>query len=218
VLGKHAEAAERGVELAVAEDVELPAGIADPHDLVTIFGNLLDNAIDAGAGAASPRWVQIDSTVLPIENGGIEEIEIRIADSGPGLPSEYAEHAFTQGWSTKPTDRLHGRGLGLALVAQAVHRNHGTIGVRNDGGAVFTVRLSRQGRAERDYPRSSTGPPVLVSPRVRARAPGDPAANAGRRIRRSGTRSALTVQPTGSAPPGPLRVADPAPAETGRPG
>jgi sensor histidine kinase regulating citrate/malate metabolism len=128
VLGKHAEAAERGVELAVAEDVELPAGIADPHDLVTIFGNLLDNAIDAGAGAASPRWVRIDSTVLPIANAGIEEIEIRIADSGPGLPSEYAEHAFTRGWSTKPTDRLHGRGLGLASSCRPSTATTGRLG------------------------------------------------------------------------------------------
>jgi two-component system, CitB family, sensor kinase len=155
VLGKHAEAAERGVELAVAEDVELPAGIADQRDLVTIFGNLLDNAIDACAGAASPRWVRVDSAVIPIANGAREEIEIRFADSGPGLPAEYMEPAFHRGWSTKPKDRLHGRGLGLALVAQAVHRNRGTIEVKNDGGAVFTVRLPFQWTPERrNLPRS----------------------------------------------------------------
>ena len=47
VLGKAAEASERGVELRVDDDLEVPAGVADPRDLVTIVGNLLDNAVDA---------------------------------------------------------------------------------------------------------------------------------------------------------------------------
>jgi two-component system CitB family sensor kinase len=140
VLGKDAEAAERGVDLMVADDVDLPAGVADPRDLVTILGNLLDNAIDAAAGGEPPRWVRIDARVVA-GDGSSEEIEIRIEDSGPGLPPEYSRRAFQQGWSTKPRDRLHGRGLGLALVAQAVHRNHGSLETTNDGGAIFTVHL-----------------------------------------------------------------------------
>ncbi|MDT7578976.1 MAG: hypothetical protein QOK35_240, partial [Pseudonocardiales bacterium] len=51
VLGKAAEAGERGVELQVADDVDVPCGVADPRDLVTIVGNLLDNAVDAASGA-----------------------------------------------------------------------------------------------------------------------------------------------------------------------
>ena len=143
VLGKDAEAAERGVELMIADDVDMPAGVADPRDLVTILGNLLDNAIDAAAGGEPPRWVRIDATAVLAEDGSSEEIEIRIADSGPGLPAEYSRRAFQRGWSTKPQDRdrLHGRGLGLALVAQAVHRNHGSLETVNDGGAIFTVHL-----------------------------------------------------------------------------
>jgi two-component system CitB family sensor kinase len=141
VLGKDAEAAERGVELMVADDVDMPAGVADPRDLVTILGNLLDNAIDAAAGGEPPRWVRIDARAVLAEDGSSEEMEIRIADSGPGLPAEYSRRAFQQGWSTKPRDRLHGRGLGLALVAQAVHRNHGSLETINDGGAIFTVHL-----------------------------------------------------------------------------
>ena len=45
------------------------------------------------------------------------------------------------GWSTKPTDRPLGRGIGLALVAQTVHRLRGSVDVANEAGAVFTVRL-----------------------------------------------------------------------------
>jgi sensor histidine kinase regulating citrate/malate metabolism len=151
VLGKAAEATERGVELIVDEDLELPEGAAAPDDLVTIFGNLLDNAIDAASGATSPRWVRVESTVLPIDDGASEEVEIRIADSGPGVAAEDTEHAFTRGWSTKPKNRLHGRGLGLALVVQAVRRNHGVVEVRNDGGAVFTVRIPRQRTGDADH-------------------------------------------------------------------
>ena len=51
VLGKAAEASERGVELRVDDDLEVPAGVADPRDLVTIVGNLLDNAVDAACDA-----------------------------------------------------------------------------------------------------------------------------------------------------------------------
>ncbi len=56
-------------------------------------------------------------------------------------------HAFDRGWTTKKTDRPMGRGVGLALVAQAVHRPGGAISVVNEVGAVFTVRLPRRAAA-----------------------------------------------------------------------
>jgi sensor histidine kinase regulating citrate/malate metabolism len=172
VLGKHAEAAERGVDLRVAEDIDLPAGLADPRDLVTILGNLLDNAIDAAAGGGPPRWVRIDARAVVAADGSSEEIVLRIADSGPGLPPEHSLDAFQRGWSTKPRDRPHGRGIGLALVAQAVHRNHGSVETINDGGAIFTVHLPRSGTRHRSAghdrvlhaAQSSTDPPSAPAP------------------------------------------------------
>ncbi|MGO4759210.1 ATP-binding protein, partial [Streptomyces sp. 2MCAF27] len=58
---------------------------------------------------------------------------------GAGLDPATAEAAFGRGWSTKSA----GRGLGLALVQQAVRRNSGTVEVSRtpDGGAEFTVRM-----------------------------------------------------------------------------
>ena len=144
VLGKAAEAGERGVELQVSDDIEVPCGIADPRDLVTIVGNLLDNAVDAAAGAPAAggvRWVRLEAGTLVVD--GVEELEIVVADSGPGLGPDAATHAFERGWTTKPTDRPLGRGIGLALVAQAVHRLGGSIDVVNEVGAVFSVRLPR---------------------------------------------------------------------------
>jgi two-component system, CitB family, sensor kinase len=143
VLGKAAESGERGVELRVADDIDLPAGVADPRDLVTIVGNLLDNAIDATADAPAPRWVRLEAGILTVD--GLEELEIVVADSGPGLGPEAAVHAFERGWTTKSTERPMGRGIGLALVAQAVHRLGGSIDVANEVGAVFTVSLPRRG-------------------------------------------------------------------------
>lgn len=141
VVGKAAEAAERGVELRLDPDTSIPVGVADPRDLVTIVGNLLDNAIDATVDAPAPRLVRLGAT----RDG--DELVLHVADSGPGLDVEAAERAFTRGWSTKPLDGRMGRGLGLALVRQAAHRYGGSVGVGVDAmaggtpGAVFTVRL-----------------------------------------------------------------------------
>ena len=138
LIGKAAEASERGVELTVTEDTAVQATGIDPRDLVTLVGNLIDNAIDAAAAAPAPRRVTV--TVCQDRTG----LVLRVADSGPGLSQDLVERAFHRGWSTKPVSgrqRPQGRGLGLALVRQVVTRYDGTIEVANDGGAVFTIRL-----------------------------------------------------------------------------
>jgi two-component system CitB family sensor kinase len=139
LLGKAAEAADRGVELVVTDDSEVRATSIDPRDLVTVVGNLIDNAIDAALAAPAPRRVTV--TVRQDET----ELVVRLADTGPGLHQDLVERAFRRGWSTKDASgqhRPHGRGLGLALVRQVVTRYDGSIQVANDGGAVFTIRLT----------------------------------------------------------------------------
>jgi len=138
LLGKVAAASERGVEVDVANDIRVPAGVFDPRDLVKIVGNLVDNAIDATASAPPPRRITVDAEVVPADS---PYLRLQVADTGPGLPTDHLERAFQRGWSTKTDERLHGRGLGLALVARAVHRYGGHINVANDNGAVFTVDL-----------------------------------------------------------------------------
>ena len=138
LIGKAAEASERGVELTVTEDTAVQATGIDPRDLVTLVGNLIDNAIDAAAAAPAPRRVTV--TVCQDRTG----LVLRVADSGPGLSQDLVERAFHRGWSTKPVSgpqRSQGRGLGLALVRQVVTRYDGSIEVTRDGGAVFTIRL-----------------------------------------------------------------------------
>jgi sensor histidine kinase regulating citrate/malate metabolism len=140
LLGKAAQASERGVELSLADDLDVPDHAIDARDLVTIVGNLLDNAIDAAASGEAPRRVSVAASVAPA-GPGTGELVIRVADTGPGLDPDDVDRAFSRGWSTKPAGSLGGRGLGLALVGQAVRRNGGSVDVTRDGGAVFTVRL-----------------------------------------------------------------------------
>lgn len=118
LLGKAAQANERGVELVLADDSVIDEGLLPARDLVTILGNLVDNAVDAAQGSEGARV-----TVTVRAAGG--ELLIRVRDTGPGLGTAEAEDIFRLGWSTKSA----GRGLGLALVRQTVLRGGGTVTV-----------------------------------------------------------------------------------------
>lgn len=141
LLGKAAQAAERGVELTLTADSSIDDGVLPPglpaRDLVTVLGNLVDNAVDAAiAGAAgSPDAPEV--TVTARIDG--DHLLLRVADTGAGIDPAAVDDAFRRGWSTKQDGRGHG--LGLALVAQAARRNGGTVEVGRDRGAVLTVRL-----------------------------------------------------------------------------
>jgi two-component system CitB family sensor kinase len=142
LLGKAAEANERGVTLEVDPASSVPESVIPARDLVTVVGNLLDNAIDAAAGAPGPRRVGFSSWVEDDASGpGIAStLVLQVSDSGPGLDKDSVTRAFTRGWSTKSDKRLIGHGLGLALVGQVTARNRGT------------VRVSRAGDSLREYP------------------------------------------------------------------
>ncbi|MEV0600909.1 sensor histidine kinase [Streptomyces sp. NPDC050315] len=145
LLGKAAQANEYGVELTLTEDSGIDDGLLPgwlpARDLVTVLGNLIDNATDAAAGgrpAGEPGRVVV--TVRAADG----ELLLRVADSGPGVDPGHAEEIFRRGWTTKaagPT--VHGRGLGLAIVRQTVRRHGGTVTLERapEGGAAFAVRL-----------------------------------------------------------------------------
>lgn len=141
LVGKAAQANERGIELNITADTAfgaetVPAGARaglDPAALVTIVGNLLDNAFDAVSGAEH-REVSIDFLSTS------EELWIEVHDSGPGIPESELENIFSLGFSSK-ADGGRRRGVGLALVRQAVRRLGGQLTVDNEEGAVFTVSL-----------------------------------------------------------------------------
>ncbi|MGV9938444.1 sensor histidine kinase [Streptomyces sp. NPDC003401] len=144
LLGKTAQANERGVELVVSRDSGLDDGLLPEslpaRDLVTILGNLIDNAVDAAQGSVRARVTVTASTGHRARGGG--ELVLRVADTGAGVEPALVDQVFERGFSTKPSGP-GGRGLGLALVRQAVHRHGGTLSVAEaeGGGAQFTVRL-----------------------------------------------------------------------------
>ncbi|MFE7570273.1 ATP-binding protein [Streptomyces sp. NPDC057539] len=169
LVGKTAIAAERGVSLRISPATLLPHRVVDPRDLVTVLGNLIDNALDA---AAERRLTEppAEPSGVPSSERSVEpfvEVElraekttavIRVSDTGPGVPPEMRERVFAEGWSTKrpappplsadPSDPApiafrRRRGIGLALVRRLSERYGGMARVtaRAGGGAVFTVVL-----------------------------------------------------------------------------
>ena len=136
LLGKSAQAHERGVRLDVDPGSAVTGLPLGPHDAVTVLGNLLDNAIDAAQGTA-------DATVAVHLHASDTHLDVVVEDSGPGIPEDAREQVFERGWSTKVDDRLHGRGLGLALVGQGVRRHGGSVRVGSGalGGAMVEVEI-----------------------------------------------------------------------------
>ena len=129
LLGKASEASERGIELVVSGATHVPPLALDPLELVTVVGNLVDNALDAALSAPPPRRVEVG-----VRAQG-HDLVVSVADSGPGLTPEQLPQALVRGWSTK----ADGRGRGLALVQQVVARHGGTLAVEPGAGVV--VRL-----------------------------------------------------------------------------
>ncbi|WP_330337378.1 sensor histidine kinase [Streptomyces sp. NBC_00557] len=136
LVGKATVAAERGVALWVSERTRLPDRLIDPRGLVTVVGNLVDNALDAVAGTLHAR-VEVE---LRAEG---RTVVLRVRDTGPGIPADQRELVFTEGWSTKKPPAHGKRGLGLSLVRRLAERQGGsaTVDAADGGGAEFTVVL-----------------------------------------------------------------------------
>jgi two-component system, CitB family, sensor kinase len=139
LLAKSAVAGERGVDLTLAEDTLLDAELRDPRALLTVLGNLIDNALDAAR--ASGREPAVAEVGLRLVGDG--DVLVSVADSGAGVPPDARARIFEPGYSTKPTSGVGSRGVGLALVQRMVERRGGSVTVRDapQGGALFEVRL-----------------------------------------------------------------------------
>ncbi|MGH9376522.1 MAG: ATP-binding protein [Terriglobia bacterium] len=139
LVEKQARAQEVAIRTGLPAD--LPEVLADAAQMKTCFVNLLTNAIQAmpGGGLISV------SARRTGENGAAEMLELRFADTGPGIPRADREKVFTPFFSTKTT----GFGLGLAITKKIVEDHGGRIYIR-DGeqpGAVIIIEIPVHGAA-----------------------------------------------------------------------
>lgn len=134
LIGKLSNSRESGVELTVSceHHVPLPADSDTTHELITVVGNLIDNAIDALQNCE----------VKKIEVGfdyADEILTVEVKDTGMGMSEELQNQIFEKGFSTKGENR----GFGLYLVAQAVKRLEGELilSSKQGKGTVFAVYI-----------------------------------------------------------------------------
>jgi two-component system CitB family sensor kinase len=139
LLGKAAEAGERGVELVVSPQTSLGEAPGKAQALTTILGNLIDNAFDAVARTPAPRRVEVSIVETPTR------LMITVSDNGPGIEPGSAELIFSEQYTTNPSSGQRARGLGLPLVDRLVRRLRGSIVVGEGPGARFEVSLPTEG-------------------------------------------------------------------------
>jgi signal transduction histidine kinase len=129
------QAHSQDIGIAVDFPVNMPAIQADAEQMKTCFLNILTNAIQAMPGGGGVRITARHIT----EGGPPELLQLRFADTGPGIPAENREKVFTQFFSTKTT----GFGLGLAISKKIVEDHGGSIRVIDIAkpGTVMVVEL-----------------------------------------------------------------------------
>jgi len=134
LIAKSAIAAERGIRFSVEVTGLKDGTLVGTRALITIVGNLVDNAFD---GVAGPRdgGARVGLTITR----EADTLELVVLDNGAGITPEVRALMFDEGFTTKRTD-THA-GIGLSLVQDAVTAAGGTIAVEHDNGTRFRVRL-----------------------------------------------------------------------------
>ncbi|WP_431087776.1 DcuS/MalK family sensor histidine kinase [Paenibacillus sp. 8b26] len=137
VLGKLSRAREVGVSFELTPASYLPetGRTQTIHELITILGNLFDNAVEA---MESLEHKQITLTLYYEVNQKNGCLTCVISDNGPGVPEPLVEAIFEKGFSTKGESR----GMGLYLVTQSVKRLKGTIKlIPAEQGCCFQIKI-----------------------------------------------------------------------------
>ena len=140
ILGKYSRAKELNIQLNVDRDsnfTDVPEWISK-EKIVTVLGNLLDNAYQAVTPLAEDKRV-VNLSLTDLGNDLIFEVE----DSGKGIAEDIAGHIFEKGVSS--SDKT-GKGFGLYLVKDVLSYINGHITVDKSGlgGVLFTVYISKR--------------------------------------------------------------------------
>jgi CitB family two-component system sensor histidine kinase MalK/two-component system sensor histidine kinase DctS len=136
ILGKLDNMRELDIRLTLLGNSRLPehSRYLSTHELVTILGNLLENAIEAVDALPLNSDRSIVLQITEEETG----LLIVVSDSGVGIPDDVLPHIFDIGFSTKADS---GRGMGMGLVKAIVDRHEGILEVDSepDTGTTFTL-------------------------------------------------------------------------------
>lgn len=140
ILGKVAKASEKKIHFIIDENSSLqflPKHIKISH-LITILGNLIDNAFEAVENKHNP-----EVTFFATDLG--DDIIFEVSDNGCGIKEISQSEIFRRGFSTKKSDGDL-RGYGLSNVSESVKLLKGNIEVQSGEGkgTVFTVYLPKE--------------------------------------------------------------------------
>lgn len=146
LLGKLNRASELGIEMTIDPQSSL-AYVSEEQEkevLLTILGNLIENALEAAlVNKASKPEVKVFVTDLGYD------LIFEVEDSGQGIPEDHIDKIFQDRFSTKKGTH---RGIGLALVKQAINEVRGNIVLEEGelGGACFSVSIPQRNRGNKD--------------------------------------------------------------------
>jgi two-component system CitB family sensor kinase len=133
--------AERDVVVRLDPASRLESGRDEDLPVVTVLGNLIDNAVDAVADDPGTAGTHPRGEVVVRVGCSDDALLLTVTDTGPGIPEHQLGDVFLDGFSTKKPRGAMRRGVGLALVHRLVTRAGGTIEVSSPAGAKFEVRL-----------------------------------------------------------------------------
>lgn len=143
LLGKQSYIREQGADLDIQLGSLIP-NAADPaviHELITIIGNLLNNALDAVAQMPKKNI----TCSMRFQD---RQLDIEITDTGAGMSAADQARIFEQGYSTKGTNR----GFGLYFTQQATEnlKGHMIVTSEKNEGTTFSLRIPYEPKEEND--------------------------------------------------------------------
>ncbi|HEY8890301.1 MAG TPA: DcuS/MalK family sensor histidine kinase [Clostridium sp.] len=133
IFGKISFARENNIEFKISRDsyVPEPKKTEVTHDLITILGNLIDNAVEAVDNTKSSNLISLN---IGYDN---EILNITFSDNGVGINNDFIKDIFIKGFSTKGENR----GVGLSLVKRSIDKLNGTVNITSNKNEFTTFQI-----------------------------------------------------------------------------
>lgn len=143
------------IEVKTHYDPELPSLMADEHQLVQVFLNIVTNAEQAMRDIAGGGALTVEARKVG------DKVQVSFADDGPGIPAEYLSRVFDPFFTTKEVGK--GTGLGLSMCYGMVRAHDGEIwaeSVEGEGSIIYIELPVTECIAEKSEPMEYKPPHV----------------------------------------------------------